>query len=248
MKIVSLNVEGNNHYKRVHAFLRDEQPDVLCLQEAPAYFSQTLRALGYSTAYAPMKIETMNGETYEAGILIGSKLPMVARENYYYGSRELVTVHKHDVERTDREIHPYLIATVKDTDGAEYEIATTHLMVTKDGLADDYQRQGCEAFLALIDAEPAHVLCGDFNMPRGYNELYEVVTKHYTDTIPATYKSSLDRDLHRMGKSTGLNAPIFDTYMVDYLFTQPPYEAKNVRLQFGISDHAAIIGEITKKS
>lgn len=248
MKLVSLNVEGNNHFKRVHAFLRNERPDVLCLQEAPEYFSQTLRALGYSTAYAPVKVETKNGETYNAGNLIGARLPMVARENYYHGTREVITVHRPDVDATELEVHPYLIATVTDEDGTEYEIATTHLMVTKDGLPDALQRQGAESLLALIDQEQPHVLCGDMNMPRGYNELYEEFKKRYKDEIPAEYKSSLDKNLHRYSNRLDeLTAPIFDSYMVDYIFTQAPYEAKNVRLQFGVSDHAAVIGEILKK-
>lgn len=33
--------------------------------------------------------------------------------------------------------------------------------------------------------------------------------------------------------------------MVDYIFTQPPYDVKNVKLVFGVSDHAAIIADIS---
>lgn len=248
MKIVSLNVEGNNHFKRVHAFLRDEQPDVLCLQEAPEYFCQTLKALGYTCHYAPMKIETVNGETYNAGVLIGSKLPMVVREQYYVGTRDFITVHKVDVNSSPIDVHPYLMATVKDSDGIEYNIATTHLMVTADGLTDENQQKGFAALMTFLDDEAPHVLCGDMNMPRGYNVLYEEMVKRYKDEIPKEYGSSLDRDLHQAGKEKKLNAPIFDVYMVDYIFTKPPYQAENVRLQFGVSDHAAVIGDISQAS
>ena len=81
-------------------------------------------------------------------------------------------------------------------------------------------------------------------MPRGHNKLYEVITQKYTDTIPRHYRSSLDRNLHRLGKKTDLNQPIFDAYMVDYIFTQPPFEASDIHLEFGVSDHAAVIGNI----
>ena len=246
MKLVSLNVEGNAHFGSVHAFLRDEKPDCFCLQEAPGYFTETLRALGYITAYAPMRIETQNGETYENGIIIGSKLPMVTREHYYFGTRDVITVHKPDVDETSIQVSPYLIASVTDSDGVEYNIATTHLMVTKDGLADEHQKEGAAALLTLLKDESPHLICGDFNMPRGYNELYEKFTERYTDSIPKSYTSSLDRDLHRCGKLTNLNAPIFDIYMVDYIFTQPPFVASHVRLQFGISDHAAVIADIPR--
>lgn len=41
-----------------------------------------------------------------------------------------------------------------------------------------------------------------------------------------------------------IDQPIFEEYMVDYIFTQSPYWADNVKLKFGVSDHAAVIAEI----
>ncbi len=244
MKLVSLNVEGNNHFKRVHSFLRNEQPDTLCLQEAPEYYTETLRALGYTTAFAPVCRETRNGETYNCGLLVGSRLPMTASEQYYVGSRDIITVHRPDIGSVANDVRPYLKATVTDTDGTTYTVATTHLIVTPNGHETETQVQHATALLALLKDEPPHVLCGDFNMPRGYNILYDRFTKRYTDTVPSSYTSSLDRTLHKSAHDPNLNAPIFDIYMVDYIFTEPPYTAHDVRLEFGISDHAAVIGEI----
>ncbi len=83
-------------------------------------------------------------------------------------------------------------------------------------------------------------------MPRGYNTNYTQFCAHYTDEIPNTYTSSLDRTLHRLGSRSDLNAPIFDIYMVDYIFSQPPYRVTDVSLMFGVSDHAAVQAQISK--
>ena len=67
----------------------------------------------------------------------------------------------------------------------------------------------------------------------------------YTDTIPANYTSSLDKTLHRKGDDPS-RAHLFTDFMVDYLFTKPDYQASDVRLEFGISDHAAVVATISK--
>jgi hypothetical protein len=53
------------------------------------------------------------------------------------------------------------------------------------------------------------------------------------------YITSIDADLHRDGDK--VRKPL----MVDGLFTSPIYKCSNVRLQNGVSDHMAIVAEIT---
>jgi endonuclease/exonuclease/phosphatase family metal-dependent hydrolase len=67
----------------------------------------------------------------------------------------------------------------------------------------------------------------------------------YQDEIPKHYQSSLDRNLHRLGK-VKLDQPIFDKFMVDYIFAKPEYEVTGERLEFGVSDHAAVVAHIVK--
>jgi hypothetical protein len=84
------------------------------------------------------------------------------------------------------------------------------------------------------------------NMPRGYNANYEHFIKRYIDTIPKQYMSSLDRNLHRLGSDPDLKSPMFESYMVDYIFSQPPYIVEDVLLHFGVSDHAGVTAIIKK--
>ncbi len=244
MKLISLNVEGNEHKELVYEFIEREKPDCVCLQEAPEDFQQELRRLGFSTYFAPMTIKTQKNQSFTEGLITASRDNATHEVEYYHRSAKDIVPYD-PTDRLGTLLHPIILSTIHREDG-DYVLANTHLMVTKDGLATDFQSKGLEAMLSFLKTKPSHILCGDFNMPRGFNTLYEKMTTLYTDTIPMEYKSSLDRSLHRHGKRTDLTEPIFESYMVDYIFTQEPYQAHDVRLQFGVSDHAAVVANVTK--
>ncbi len=243
-KIITLNIETNKHYGTVLPFLDKENADIICLQEAPELFASELTKRGYQTVYAPMLLKNINDTITNVGIMIASKYPLTHKTVYYHQNQAAVTLYNSGDSVETRSL-PYIFASI-EIDEIPFYIATTHMIDTDDGREDPLQIQMTEKFLSLISKENAHVLCGDFNIPRGFNALYDEILKYYTDTIPTIYQSSLDKNIHKLGNRTDLNAPIFEKYMVDYLFTQPPYTASDVRLQFGVSDHAAVIATLTK--
>ena len=244
IKLVSVNMEGMRHTDRILGLLEREQPECVALQEAPESFAITLTKLGYHTAFA--KMQSRKGEVLETdeGIMIASKYPFIHHTEYYHHMATNEVPYLYEGWIMDSSF-PYLFATITLPNQKTISIATTHAPVTNDGHSDNNQTTAIMRLLDIIGNEIPHVLCGDFNMPRGVNTLYQNLMAHYTDTIPPEYTSSLDRNLHRSGKSTTLNAPIFDIYMVDYIFTKAPYHADTVRLEFGVSDHAAVIGNIS---
>jgi endonuclease/exonuclease/phosphatase family metal-dependent hydrolase len=128
--------------------------------------------------------------------------------------------------------------------GELYRIGTTHFWDSSDGHADTMQRTLMRRLIPTLEREPPHVLCGDFNIPRGHNTLYDKLAVRYNESIPLHYHSSLDRNLHKLGKAD-LDEPIFDEYMVDYILTQEPYIATDTKLHFGVSDHAAVSSTLT---
>lgn len=244
LKLISVNMEGEKHFPRVLNLITTEQPDVICIQECPESFQKNLQGRGYRTDFLGMRHNIQNDVEYTEGLMIASKLPYATVHKYYYQPEyqlptSPIPTPSHLMH------HGYIIATLEHA-GELYHFATTHIMWPPDGMPTEHQTQGVKKLLSLLQTEKPHLICGDFNIPRGYNPLYEDFTKNYTDTIPAHYNSSLDRNLHRLGKTENLNAPIFDIYMVDYLFAKPEYTVSDVRLQFGVSDHAAIIATITK--
>jgi hypothetical protein len=74
------------------------------------------------------------------------------------------------------------------------------------------------------------------NAPRG-KESFSRLAKKYKDNIPPEYKTSIDQNLHKV---KGIQ------FMVDGLFTTPSYKASDVKLVDGVSDHMAVVAEITK--
>jgi endonuclease/exonuclease/phosphatase family metal-dependent hydrolase len=115
-------------------------------------------------------------------------------------------------------------------------------MVTPDGLPTDEQRIDVKNLLNILDGIPEIILCGDFNIPRGINDLYEQFATRYTDNIPQEIQSTIDLNLHRAGDDPEARARL-EKFVVDYAFTTPHYQTEHVRIASGVSDHCAIVTE-----
>jgi len=239
MKLISLNLEGKRHFNTAFPFLKKESADVLCLMEAPRDLEPWLAAQGYFVTFAPMAIKDQDDLQFETGVLFASKHKH-SSETFYYHQPTTDIVHYDKNNKRNTISHPVIFASI---DG--FHIATTHFTWNPFGeTADQYQTTDLKSLLQYLRTKPAHLLCGDFNIPRKYNSLYQEICTHYTDTIPAFYESSLDAKYHRARNNPQLQK-LFRDFMVDYLFTQHPHKASDVRLQFGISDHAAIVAIVT---
>lgn len=244
MKLVSLNVERHNHTDRVFLFLQTERPDVLCLQEVPEYFVGRLESQGYYTTFSPTQLFPHPDGDFQSGILIASRHylePFV--EFYHKPTTELPVEDKADRHATTWRA---VVGGTVHFENTTYTVASTHYTWTSDGSTLGVaQQHDFPLLMSVLRELPAHVLCGDLNIARGYNPLYELLCEQYTDVVPKAYTSSLDRDLHRHGADADLQI-LFESYMVDYVMTQNAYIARNVRLEFGISDHAAVIADIER--
>ncbi len=250
LKLITLNIEMNRHYDRVLSFLEEEKADVVCLQEAPEEFQSELQRLGFQTSFAPMFMLTLDDKCLTIGVLIATRDPHTSYLFYYHRAKpEIVLSQKivgpGRIGQKETRSFPCLIANITINDEA-FIIGTTHGPVTGDGKADTFQTKCITDLISTLQKSEPHILCGDFNIPRGYNALYEKITEEYRDTIPREFTSSLDRTLHASGGKV-LDVPIFDIYMTDYIFSQLPYVVDDVQLKFGVSDHAAIIANISKK-
>jgi hypothetical protein len=142
---------------------------------------------------------------------------MQSRTTYYHRSSEDIVKYIKGNEINTLSL-PYIMSSIRTLDGV-FNIATTHMIDTEAGKEDAVQIEIMSSMLKKLKREAEHLICGDFNIPRGYNNLYAEVTKDYTDNIPEEYKSSLDINRHRLGYK-GVADHIFTDYLVDYIFTK----------------------------
>ena len=245
MNLISLNVEGARHWQTVTSFLRREHAHVIALQEAHPDYVHFLETLGYQTYFSPSSLMEQNGIEFAQGLLLASLYDFEPRTLYYHKPTDTLQPEVVDPKTGRSSIWRQLLVAQFTTNGGIFVIATTHFTWSPDGHPNDIQRTDLGQMLQTTKTLPPHLLCGDFNIPRLHNELYLQLANVYTDNIPPQYRSSLDRTLHRAGNDPE-RAIVFDEYMVDYLFSQPAYNVTDVRLEFGVSDHAAVIGEVAQ--
>lgn len=239
LKLIQLNIEIGKHLDVTVPFLEREQPDIVCLQELLEPHVEVFeRAVGKGV-YAPMR--KMQGSNEGAGIF--SRHPIVSSATYWYGGnrgevREYDgTSYQHGFDSSSF----LLLAAELDTPSGLYKVATTHFPVTEKGAATEYQRTSMEQLLAELAKQGEFVLTGDFNAPRG-GEIFSKLAGIYKDNVPPQYKTSIDAKRHRNGKD---HAAELADKMVDGVFSTPHYTVTNVRLVDDVSDHCAIVAEVS---
>ena len=237
LKLISLNIEGHKHAEVVLPFLKKESPDVFCLQELyEADAARFASELSMEFYYVPMGLHNAQNEVHGVGIY--SKTQIVRSVQHRYGGAPFATslfdTTDYETRHASQCFSLALIETEKD--GRKYSVGTTHFPVTRHGEATDFQREDMRALLQILEGQDEFVLCGDFNAPRG-GEIFSMLVERYKDNVPAEYTSSIDGNLHRAGQLP---------YMVDGMFSTPGYSLSNVRMVSGVSDHCALVAEVTK--
>ncbi len=246
MKLITVNIEGEKQLETVLPFISTELPDVLCIQEMCDVDVQKFEALGYTIKFVPATIRSTPTTHRTEGIALGvrNKTSLMLGTRIYHlidPTGAIREFNRHDEDHGFN--NPCLMADIS-YEGSDYRIGTTHFVWTPHGpTPTDTQHTAMKVLLNYMQNEHAHVLCGDFNIPRNLNPLYDVLVNEYTDAIPKKYTSSLDGSLHRL-RDYPEHRDIFTSYMVDYVFTKAPFFATDVRLVFGVSDHAAVVATI----
>ncbi|MEP7166736.1 MAG: endonuclease/exonuclease/phosphatase family protein [Candidatus Woesebacteria bacterium] len=240
LKLLTLNIEGDNHYDTIFPFVQKENPDVICMQEVYKVDLPHLQEqLHMEYVFLPLSNVTADNPYRKAkkgieGVVVFSKLPVVQSGSCYYESQPVDTsIHDSSPGGERRG----LLWVDVQKDGETFRIATTHFTWSPNGSVTALQRGDLKNLLeSLQDVEP-DVLCGDFNAPRG-KEIFDTLATHFTDNVPKDITTSIDQNLHRV---KGLQ------YMVDGFFTDKSITVNDVRVIDGVSDHCAIVGAIERK-
>ena len=217
-------------------FLKNEQPDVVCLQEILQVDVKTIAAeLQMQASFAPVaRVDQENqygiAPLGEWGIAFFTRLPHSPVETYYYKGEGTIPQFT-----TPNSIDRAVLVSEVEKDNQKFRIATTHFTWSEKGEFSEEQEHDFQNLRKVFRKFDELILCGDFNAPRG-REMFARFTEHFIDTLPQRYLTTLDPDLHYAG-------PL--ELAVDTIFSTPHYEVKNVRLVSGVSDHQAVVGEVT---
>jgi endonuclease/exonuclease/phosphatase family metal-dependent hydrolase len=244
LKVAYINIEFDRHLDTVIPFLQKENPDVVLLNEVlEPDIPRLMEALSMKAYFAPQCIFTVPRGSYPWGQAIFSKLPMTNDAIPYAGVLDIVQVSDDPLLMVPAQRYQLILAHLQKGE-EKFTLGLTHFPWTPDGEASDYQRDALPKLLSAVKKTGEIVLFGDFNAPRG-KEIFGKLAAELADNIPVSYTSSLDGTLHRLGEKK-FKSEKMDTYMVDGCFTTPAYRAENVRLTFGVSDHAAVTADISR--
>lgn len=237
VRVMSLNVELSRHLHRFVPFVRSFAPDVLCLQEV---VESDAEAIADGTGLRCVHFAAMarhDGIPGDApfGVAIFSRVAVSeTRTEVYAGGGDGQIFLDRTTPESRVATSRYVLASARLAfDGVAFDLATTHFPWTNNGQASDFQFAAVDRLIALASGRPI-VLMGDFNAPRG-GPVFGRLAEALADNIPAAARTTIDPQLHRAG-------PL--ELVVDGLFTSPHYEALDVRLHAGLSDHQAVSAAI----
>ncbi|PIR59259.1 MAG: hypothetical protein COU69_01220 [Candidatus Pacebacteria bacterium CG10_big_fil_rev_8_21_14_0_10_56_10] len=246
LKLACLNIENSRHLSLVTAFLRQLRADVVCLQEVyQASLPQLERALQMRAVFVPMS-DVRAADGYHIvdeplglmGLAVMTKLPVKQQHHRYYDRAYRRTPDQEWPIFYDQNIPNSLDRAVLwltvEHDGQDYTIATTHFTWSQWGDPTPKQFRDLDKMFDILADVPPHVLCGDFNAPRG-RETWRRLAERYTDNIPPEVKTTLDGRFHKAGQLE---------LVVDGLFSQPEYQLSGVEVIAGLSDHQAVVADV----
>lgn len=238
LKIISLNIEGDNHLHRIIPFFKKENADVLCLQEVLEKDIPFIKSeLNMDGLYKPlMYIRHPNPARLSVGtnwgiLTLTKEKSEMNGENYVKQGSDIPFNDPYEPNSCDRAIITAKI--IKDS--IQYTVINTHFTWSVQGESTQLQLEHLETMFKLLDPKKEFILCGDFNAPRG-KPTWQRLSEKYTDNVPAHEITSIDPDLHRVKTIK---------FFVDGIFTTQKYKA-HVQVCSGVSDHKALIGIITR--
>jgi endonuclease/exonuclease/phosphatase family metal-dependent hydrolase len=238
LRLLSLNIEGDNHLDAVVGLIQREDPDVACLQECFARDLPELeRRTGRVGVHQPLvrfapgsRLPRMAPKGDWGLAILTRQRPGSVLSAYYVGSPGEQPVHNGRMPSNANR-------AVLGVELGAFRVITTHFTWTAEGRPTAEQDRDLDRMLRVLEPFPEYVLCGDFNAPRG-GPVFARLAERLTDNIPADVKTTIDHELHVRGT--------MPPYVVDGLFTTPEYTAGDVRVISGVSDHCAVLARISR--
>ena len=236
MKILSLNTNRNTPLKEQLDLVEKTKPDVMCLQEVRKdIFIDWLDTFGYQGNFAPQWYEYIDGQRITVGsAIITSK--EASFKNYYYrcDSDSIPYFNVGNIEQAD--IPRALQTALINANGDIYQVANLHFTWAPNGIPNKLQIHDAHKVLKILEGLKQFILCGDFNTPVG-STAFEIMRNRASLAELINCDSTIDQNYH-YAKDLKI--------IVDAVLFTEPYILKDIALTCGVSDHCALIVNITK--
>ncbi len=226
VKLLHLNIQGKSNLERVGDFIAKELPDVCCLQEVyEENISGIVRNTGYTVYFSNMNIDLA---LPPFGLAILSRLPSEEKENFIFAFSD---------DRYHDAFSWNLLGTEVISENRKFHFMTTHLPVNYPGYEmSPFQLSTFEKLKTKLADIGEVIFTGDFNSPRGLTSIFDTLAVMYKDNVPKEVDSTIDPVLHRAKDIR---------CMIDGVFSTPTYKVSDVDVREGVSDHKAILAQVS---
>jgi endonuclease/exonuclease/phosphatase family metal-dependent hydrolase len=237
IKLLTLNIEGDRHLERVRAVIAAHQPDIVCLQEVFEADCPYLAAAGgyhWRFALSALVRDHAGSRMRNWGVAMLARVPVLGQYTNYYADDPTIRV-------LDDPNDPRRVLVVAELQHGrqQYRVATTHFTWSARGDISAQQKADFSRLKAVLSRYPDYLLCGDFNAPRN-REMFSMFTGELslTDLLPEHITSTIDAQYHYAGSLE---------LVVDTFFSTGEYQAADIRLLEGISDHKGILALVQRR-
>ncbi|MEK7645429.1 MAG: endonuclease/exonuclease/phosphatase family protein [Patescibacteria group bacterium] len=249
-KLITLNVgRGLSGIDRIITFLREQQADVLCLQDISAdHIASFPGVFGPSMHFVPMCRHHFRGlghvpvgvgifsrfplASTSAHAYVGNIQPVLDIDGVTYGENGAAAPTDLDLVRKT-ESRVAVFANVQLPDNVQVRVGTTHGVWTPGGKADEHQRKATRLLRNCMNEQliDGGLIAGDFNAATG-GEIYGIIagSEHYQSVMPGSITNTVDWEVR------GKKGP---ELVVDHVFAAH-VAVPEVAAHFGVSDHAAL--------
>ncbi len=247
LKFVCLNLWfGGKLFDNILDFLKQEQPDIIALQEAfnghdPSWARRyrsvdvLSQELGYpQSAFAAAFLDKRDGIAVESGNAILSRFPMIEEATTFYD----IPYRTIDIEPGPAATHlpRNLQHAVIDAHGTSLNIFNTQGIWGEDGDDNDRRLAMGEAIAQKIADRPYVILAGDFNVQEG-TKTTNLIERHARNIFKGERTSSFN-----MSHKT---KPGYAEAIVDMMFISNDFKVLNHHMPLDdVSDHRPLVCEL----
>jgi endonuclease/exonuclease/phosphatase family metal-dependent hydrolase len=243
LKLINLNIWlGGILLDNAIKFLKDENPDILTLQEVhsskddklPRNFrtvSEIVATLGYKEYFFdPTFIKVLNGLKAESGNAIFSKFPIVKKGSYDLGGKW----GQYDEADGNFELLPRKLQhAVINAGNTKLNIFNTQGIWGKDGRDNPERLKMSRIILEAVGGKQNVILTGDFNANPDTKTMQSI-----EEELGNVFKGELITSFNLKHKTD----PAFSTAVVDMVFVSLNLKVvKHYPLNVDISDHLPLV-------